>query len=41
MQLENHELIKSGVVNSTGLQALSTRSAYEMYCKEIQQTIPI
>lgn len=41
MQLKNHKLIKSDVVNSTGLQALSTCSVCEMDCKEIQQTIPI
>lgn len=40
IQLENHKLIKSGVVDSTGLHSLSTCSAYETYCKEIQQSIP-
>lgn len=40
MQLENPKLIKSGMNKSTGLQALSTCSACEMYCKEIKQTIP-
>jgi len=39
MQLENHKLIRSGVVNVTGLLSLSTCSAYEMYRKEMQQSI--